>query len=87
MRPELRAWDESRARNREVWFDGRAIRTAQGVIALWNPNRDVLVPALEPSVGLSAPLLAAFLAQLGPREPREVAAFLDAHIASLRASG
>lgn len=86
MRDALRLWEQSRAGTREVWFDGRVIRCAQGVLAVWNPNREVLVLAPEPRTGVLEPRLAAFLAQAGPVSPQEAAALLDAHLGALRAA-
>lgn len=83
MREPLRLWEQSRAACRQVWFDGRVIRCAGGVLAVWNPNREVLVVAPEPATGVQAALLGAFLAQAAHRSPEEAAAFLDAHWAAL----
>jgi uncharacterized protein YbbK (DUF523 family) len=85
VRDALRLWEQSRAGTREVWFDGRAIRCHEGVLAVWNPNREVLVLAPEPRTAVPLPRLAAFLAQVGPVPPQEAAAFLDAHLGALRA--
>lgn len=83
MREPLRLWEQSRASCRQVWFDGRVIRCAGGVLAVWNPNREVLVLAPEPATGVQAALLAAFLAQARHQGPAEAAVFLDAHWESL----
>ena len=83
MREPLRLWEQSRAGTRQVWFDGRVIRCAEGPLAVWNPNREVLTLALEPRLASLEPRLAAFLAQAGPESPQDAAALLDAHWAAL----
>jgi len=84
VRDALRQWEQSRASGRQVWFDGRVVRCAAGVLALWNPNREVVVLCPEPCVGVQEAVLAAFLEQAQARSPQEAAAFLDAHWEALR---
>lgn len=83
MRESLRLWDGSRQAGRRVWLDGQVIRCQDGILAIWNPNREVLVGCPEPTTRVLASVLAAFLAQAAPRSAQEAAAFLDAHLGRL----
>lgn len=86
VRAELRAWDQSRASGREVWFDGSAVRIGPSgvVLAVWNQNREALTVLPDAPTGLCPARLSTFLTQVGSRDPHEIATFLDAHLDSLR---